>query len=88
LDCPHFFVLVVSWVASGGNGETGVVLVWLENDDFATKKTNIGAKSCTNQFGCQIAICTMAAIWQGSIYEFMKIILAKTICTIGPHAYS
>ena len=29
---------------------------------YATKITNTGAKSCTNRFGCQITIRTMAAI--------------------------
>ena len=33
---------------------------------YATKITNIGAKLCTARFGCQIAICRMAAIWQMS----------------------
>ena len=32
----------------------------------ATKITNAGAKSCTNQFGCQITIRTMAVICTGS----------------------
>jgi hypothetical protein len=44
-----------------------VVCGYLENDDFTTKITNNGAKSCTNRFGCQIAIRTMAEICTRSI---------------------
>ena len=41
-------------------------LCWLENDNFTTKITNNGAKSCTNRFGCQIGFHTMAVV-QGLI---------------------
>ncbi len=43
-------------------GSPDCVACWLENDNFTTKITNNGAKLCTNRFGCQISIRTMAAI--------------------------
>jgi hypothetical protein len=61
------FVGCLGWHLAEMGRPDCVVCGWLENDDFTTKITNNGAKSCTNRFGCQILIRTMAEICTRSI---------------------
>ena len=79
---PQFFVLLIA-LGGAEMWSPESVVCWLENDNLTTKITKNGAKSCTNRFGCQIAIHTMAAICTRSKKEFVKIILVKTKRTIS-----